>query len=146
MTQTLHSNFIMQINEENCVKCGRCAQICPVDALKLVKDEDGKRRLDFNAEICLGCGVCTRGCSHGAMMLVPRPDRAITPLNTAHRIVLMAAERGTLQDLIFDNRMLFSHRLLAGLLGAVLKMPAVKRNLAQKQLKSRFIERMLADK
>ena len=80
------------------------------------------------------------------MMLVPRPDRAITPLNTAHRIVLMAAERGTLQDLIFDNRMLFSHRLLAGLLGAVLKMPAVKRNLAQKQLKSRFIERMLADK
>ena len=146
MTQTLHSNFIMQINEENCVKCGRCAQICPVDALKLVKEEDGKRRLDFNAEICLGRGVCTRGCSHGAMMLVPRPNRAITPLNTAHRIVLMAAERGTLQDLIFDNRMLFSHRLLAGLLGAVLKMPAVKRNLAQKQLKSRFIERMLADK
>jgi hypothetical protein len=58
----------------------------------------------------------------------------------------MAAERGTLQDLIFDNRMLFSHRLLAGLLGAVLKLPAVKRNLSQKQLKSRYIERMLADK
>ena len=115
-----------------------------MDALKLVKDENG-RRLDFNADICLGCGVCTRGCTHGAMMLVPRPDRAITPLNTAHRVVLMAAERGTLQDLIFDNRMLFSHRLLAGLLGAVLKMPAVKRSLAQKQLKSRFIERMLAD-
>ena len=143
MTQTLHSNFIMQINEDACVKCGRCAQICPVDALKLVKDESG-RRIDFNAEICLGCGVCTRGCSHGAMTLVPRPDRAITPLNTAHRVVLMAAERGTLQDLIFDNRMLFSHRLLAGLLGAILKMPAVKRNLAQKQLKSRFIERMMA--
>ena len=145
MTQTLHSNFIMQIQEENCVKCGRCARICPVEALKLVKGEDGTRRLDFNAEICLGCGVCTRGCSHGAMMLVPRPDRAITPLNTAHRVVLMAAERGTLQDLIFDNKMLFSHRLLGGLLGAVLKLPAVKRSLAQKQLKSRFIERMMAN-
>ena len=52
----------------------------------------------------------------------------------------MATERGNLQDLIFDNRMLFSHRLLAGVLGAIVKMPAVKRSLAQKQLKSRFIE------
>jgi hypothetical protein len=57
----------------------------------------------------------------------------------------MATERGTLQDLIFDNKVLFSHRLLGGMLGAILKMPAVKRTLAQKQLKSRFIERMLAD-
>ena len=56
--------------------------------------------------------------------------------------VVMATERGNLQDLIFDNRMLFSHRLLAGVLGSILRMPAVKRSLAQKQLKSRFIEKI----
>lgn len=142
MTQTIHSNFIMQMDESACVKCGRCAQLCPVNALTMVRNEDGTRRIDFNAELCLGCGVCTRGCSHGALMLVPRPERTITPLNTTHRAVVMATERGNLQDLIFDNRMLFSHRLLAGVLGAILKMPAVKRSLAQKQLKSRFIEKI----
>ena len=144
MTQTIHSNFIISINEEQCVKCGRCARLCPVNALTMVKDADGTRRLDFNAEICLGCGVCARGCNHGAAVLVPRPERTITPLNTTHRAVVMATERGCLQDLIFDNRMLFSHRLLAGVLGAILKMPAVKRSLAQKQLMSRFIEKLCA--
>ncbi|WP_298067937.1 4Fe-4S dicluster domain-containing protein [uncultured Mailhella sp.] len=142
MTQTIHSNFIMQMNEENCVKCGRCAQICPVNAITLVKDADGKRHMDFNAELCLGCGVCTRGCAKNAITLVPRPERTITPLNTTHRAIVMATERGCLQDLIFDNRMLFSHRLLAAVLGAVLRMPALQRSLAQKQLKSRFIENL----
>ena len=144
MTQTIHSNFILAINHETCVKCGRCAQLCPVNALTFTKAEDGSRKLDFNAEICLGCGVCTRGCTHGAAILIPRPERTITPLNTTHRAVVMATERGCLQDLIFDNRMLFSHRLLAGVLGAILKMPAIKRTLAQKQLKSRFIENLCA--
>ena len=56
----------------------------------------------------------------------------------------MATERGVLQNLVFDNQILFSHRLAAALLGAVLKLPPVARNLAQKQLKSRYVERMLA--
>ncbi len=142
MTQTIHSNFILSIDQEKCVKCGRCVQICPVNALTMVKDSNGTRRIDFNADICLGCGVCTRSCTHGATVLVPRPNRTITPLNTTHRAVVMATERGCLQDMIFDNRMLFSHRLLAGVLGSILKMPAVKRSLAQKQLKSRFIENL----
>ncbi len=142
MTQTIHSNFIMRMDEEKCVKCGRCAELCPVDAVALVKDADGRRHMDFNAELCLGCGVCTRGCHKNALELVPRPERTITPLNTTHRAIVMATERGCLQDMIFDNRMLFSHRLLAAVLGSVLKMPAVQRSFAQKQLKSRFIENL----
>ena len=129
-------------SESACVNCGRCVQLCPVNALTMERDAEGHRHIEFNAELCLGCGVCTRGCNHGAITLVPRPERTITPLNTTHRAVVMATERGNLQDLIFDNRMLFSHRLLAGVLGAILKMPAVKRSLAQKQLKSRFIEKI----
>ena len=67
----------------------------------------------------------------------------ITPLDTAHRVVAMATERGLLQELIFDNKVLFSHRLLAGVLGSILRMPGVKRNLAQAQLKSRYIEALI---
>ncbi len=60
-------------------------------------------------------------------------------MNNAHRYVLMAVERGKLQDLIFDNRVLWSHRALAALLGAVLKLPPVKRAMASEQMKSRYL-------
>ena len=44
----------------------------------------------------------------------------ITPLNSTHRSVVMALERGKLQHLIFDNRVLWHHRALAAVLGVIL--------------------------
>jgi hypothetical protein len=49
----------------------------------------------------------------------------------------MAIERGKLQNLIFDNHVLWSHRAMAGVLGVILKLPPVKQILASQQLKSR---------
>ena len=69
-----------------------------------------------------------------------RTERVFTPVNTVHRTVLMALERGTLQDLVFDNRAHLSHRAMAALLGAILKLPPVKRALASEQLRSRYLE------
>jgi hypothetical protein len=54
--------------------------------------------------------------------------------------VLMAIERGTLQDLVFDNRAHLSHRAMAAILGAILKLPPIKRALAAEQLRSRYLE------
>jgi hypothetical protein len=54
----------------------------------------------------------------------------------------MAIERGTLEHIIFDNQVLWSHRALAALLGAVLRMPPVKRSLASSQLGSRYLEQL----
>jgi hypothetical protein len=68
----------------------------------------------------------------------------ITPLDSTHRIVMMAIERGKLQDLIFDNRVLWSHRALAGVLGVILHIPPVKQALASRQVKSRYLESLLA--
>jgi hypothetical protein len=52
----------------------------------------------------------------------------------------MAIERGKLQNLIFDNRVLWSHRAMAGVLGVILKLPPIKQALASEQLKSRYLE------
>ena len=52
----------------------------------------------------------------------------------------MAIERGKLQDLIFDNRLLCSHRALAAILGVILKLPPAQRLLATNQVRSRYIE------
>ena len=147
MVKTIHSNFIVDLEPSDCIGCGRCVRACPVDVLSLPDRKSlapGERgRPEIKEDMCLGCGVCVRTCPTHSLKLVPRPERMITPLNTSHRAVLMAAERGCLQELIFDNQVLFSHRLMAAVLGAILKLPPVARNLAQKQLRSRYIEKLM---
>lgn len=142
--QTIHSEFIIEIDTETCIGCGKCLDICPVGALQKTATELNNQPPSLQKDICLGCGVCVRRCPTKALSLVRREGRTITPLNTAHRVVLMATERGTLQNLIFDNQVLFSHRLGAAIVGAILKLPPVARNLAQKQLKSRYVENLLS--
>jgi ferredoxin len=100
-----------------------------------------KARVD--EELCLGCGVCVRACSKASLRLKSRPQRVITPLNSVHRVVMMAIERGGLQDLIFDNRVLWNHRAMAAVLGVILKLPPVKQVMASQQVKSRYMETLI---
>jgi ferredoxin len=138
------TNFIPEINENDCTGCGKCVDVCPVEAMTLVSANDPKKpkkkKAVLNKEICLGCGLCARACPENYIQIKSRPQRVITPLNTTHRSVLMAIERGNLQDLIFDNRVLFSHRALAALFGAILRLPPLKQALASRQMKSRYLE------
>jgi hypothetical protein len=55
----------------------------------------------------------------------------------------MAIERGKLQHLIFDNQVLFSHRAMAAVLGVILKLPPARQVLASRQIKSRYLERLI---
>ena len=55
----------------------------------------------------------------------------------------MAIERGKLQNLIFDNQVLWSHRAMAGVLGVILKLPPFKQFLANQQVKSRYLEALI---
>lgn len=56
----------------------------------------------------------------------------------------MAIERGKLQNLIFDNQVLLSHRALAAVLGVILELPPLKQAMASRQVKSVYLERMIA--
>jgi hypothetical protein len=56
----------------------------------------------------------------------------------------MAIERGKLQNLIFDNQVLWSHRAMAAVLGVILKLPPIKQVLASEQLKSRYLETLIS--
>jgi len=138
------SNYEPEIDHETCNGCGKCVTACPVEAMSLVSANDPAKpkrqtaRLD--AEVCLGCGVCMRECTNESLTMTARAARVITPVTNAQRYVRMAIERGKLQNLIFDNQVMGSHRALAALLGAVMKLPPVKRAMANEQMKSRFVE------
>ena len=137
------TNYLPVVNARRCTGCGQCAQLCPVEAIGSPEKETGVHHAQVDPGVCLGCGVCSNDCPADAIFLRPRSRRVVTPLNTAHRVVLMAMERNTLQHLIFDNQVLFSHRALAAFLGVIFRLPPVKQLLASTQLRSRYIESLV---
>jgi len=148
MLNPVHTtNFLPVIDESTCNGCGKCVNACPVEAMTLVSTNDPHhpkmKKAKVDEDVCLGCGVCVRTCGHESMSLRSRPQRVITPLNSVHRTVMMAIERGDLQNLLFDNRVLWNHRALAAVFGVILKLPPLKQALASQQVKSRYIEYLI---
>jgi formate hydrogenlyase subunit 6/NADH:ubiquinone oxidoreductase subunit I len=141
------TNFIPEISDLQCNGCGKCVNVCPVGAMALVSANDPhhpiRKKALLNEERCLGCGVCVRTCPVKSIVLKSRAKRVLTPLNGVHKAVVMAIERGKLQHLIFDNRVLFSHRALSAVLGVLLKLPPIKQAMASRQIKSRFFEKLI---
>lgn len=164
------TNYIPKINYDDCVSCGKCEKVCPVLAISKVVKGDGSfdnlhdscqknrpldtpescqknRPLDtpvIDESICLGCGVCARNCPKKAITLQRRPIEVITPVNSTHRFVLQAIEKGTLQNLVFDNQAFANHRAMAAVFGTILKLPPLKQALASKQFKSVYLDHLLS--
>lgn len=141
------TNFIPELHEGNCTGCGKCVNACPVEAMALVSANHPQHPLRKKAlldeKICLGCGICVRACPEKSILLKSRAKRIITPLNGVHKAVMMAIERDKLQFLILDNRVLWSHRALAAVLGVLLKLPPIKQAMASEQIKSRYFEHLI---
>ena len=75
--------FIRETELDECIGCGACADICPVDAVKMV---DEQPVVDPNW--CIGCGVCAVSCPADVISirrrLENRPPNTFADLH--HRI------------------------------------------------------------
>ncbi len=58
--------FRVSVNEETCIGCGVCYQVCPVDVFKIeMRDVNGTRRLIsvvVDEGKCTGCNLCVEAC------------------------------------------------------------------------------------
>lgn len=64
------SNFVAQIDQDECAFCGLCAnERCPMGA---IIEENSSYRVA--PERCIGCGVCTSTCPTAAIALTRRPE------------------------------------------------------------------------
>ena len=135
--QTTH--YLPELDLESCTNCEICIDKCPIDA---ISKENGQIKID--KEVCLGCGVCVRACPQNSLELKRRNKEIITPVNSVHRTVMMAVERGKLQNLIFENQAFASHRAMAAVVSAILKLPPIKQMMASKQMKSRYLEKIIS--
>lgn len=55
--------YNVEVNEEKCVGCSECIDVCPVEVFEL-QDE---KSVPVNAEECLGCESCIEVCEEGAI-------------------------------------------------------------------------------
>ena len=137
----LHDScHVIKGNDSSDTLHAKCQKNRPLDTTSAQQ----KRRPVIDESICLGCGVCARNCPKKAITLQRRPIEVITPVNSTHRFVLQAIEKGTLQNLIFDNQAFANHRAMAAVFGTILKLPPLKQALASKQFKSIYLDHLLS--
>ena len=68
--------IIAIIEKDLCTWCGACAEACPFDAIKMVKDEN-KEIAAINNSVCKGCGMCLPVCPTDAIDLIAYSNREI---------------------------------------------------------------------
>lgn len=59
-----YTSYIPELHEDDCIGCGTCVQMCPMEALEL---EDAVAVL--NEDKCIGCSVCVHNCPEEAITL-----------------------------------------------------------------------------
>lgn len=70
------SGYKAEIDEDNCIDCGTCAEVCKFGALSC---DSGM--LEYDEEKCMGCGVCEGFCDQEAISMRRDDPSVCEPLD-----------------------------------------------------------------
>jgi heterodisulfide reductase subunit A len=54
--------IVSHVDKETCIGCSLCANLCPYQAIQMVKDENNKRKAETIVASCKACGICASHC------------------------------------------------------------------------------------
>lgn len=72
-------NRTIKIEKESCIKCGKCAQVCPSGIM--VKDQSSKEINLIHPEHCIGCGHCVDVCPSDSVIHSDFPAEHVHPID-----------------------------------------------------------------
>lgn len=89
-------NRTIKIEKESCIKCGKCAQVCPSGIM--VKDESSKEINLIHTEHCIGCGHCVDVCPSDSVIHSDFPAEHVHPIDysqmpTPEQVMLLIKSR-----------------------------------------------------
>jgi formate hydrogenlyase subunit 6/NADH:ubiquinone oxidoreductase subunit I len=92
------SNYFAQVQAQSCTGCGKCAERCPMQAVRLAAsaaaaNKSGKISV-VDSGRCIGCGVCSHKCPTRSVTLTRRPASEDFPATEREMARRMARERG----------------------------------------------------
>lgn len=76
------NNHIRKVIKE-CIGCGACSSVCPVDALKMVMGQYGYYQPQIDADKCIDCGKCKNACP-----AIEKPDTGNTSTPELYECIL----------------------------------------------------------
>jgi Pyruvate/2-oxoacid:ferredoxin oxidoreductase delta subunit len=90
--EIVFSNHYASINQDNCIGCEACIDLCPMEAINL--NDSGLA--EVNLTRCIGCGVCLTTCDYEAARLNEKTgdNKREVPASTRDQMIMMAKKRG----------------------------------------------------
>ena len=74
------SDWIISLDEEKCIGCGRCVQRCHLSVFTKDSAKKGQGAVSADPSKCVGCGICTSTCPKGALKSLKREQQVNSEL------------------------------------------------------------------
>lgn len=71
------THYTLEVDFDKCIQCGTCAGRCPLQAITMDGEHDGKTGYPNVSDTCFRCGQCAYVCPMEARKLVRKPDDEI---------------------------------------------------------------------
>jgi len=112
--------FVIEHNTHLCIDCGKCVEICPMDALIT----DTQKQVHLHQARCIGCGLCISVCPTSAVHMIRKPasKQTVIPKTTTGTYIAISRARG------INNVISLLWGIIKSKLALIIRLPVSEEN------------------